>query len=171
MCLPLFDRAPVSRERDCHSLAKISEILSGRQRFGMRESFDHFEHGGQVQTSRYSTEESPPIKAGHRGILPHWETTSKRFSTSARRSTRPSAWPERSQLLRTLPSLTVRQFFSAYFFLLCQHWLMPSFSCAPIFSYAPRFLYAPRFWNAPMFLYIFAGTYIFVYFSCISMSQ
>jgi hypothetical protein len=33
-------------------------------------------------------------------------------NTSARRSTRPSAGPERSQLLQILPSLTVRQFFS-----------------------------------------------------------
>ena len=35
--------------------------------------------------------------------------------SSARRSRRPSAWPERSQLLQILPSLTVRQFFSLLF--------------------------------------------------------
>jgi hypothetical protein len=57
-----FDRAPVC------------EILGGRQRFGMRQSFDHFGHGGLVQTSRYGTGESLPIKAEHREIPPHLET-------------------------------------------------------------------------------------------------
>jgi hypothetical protein len=76
-----FDRALVSRDRDCSSLTKISEILGGHKRFGMHQSFDHFEHGGPVQTSWYSTGESPPIKAGHRGILPHLETTCTRFNT------------------------------------------------------------------------------------------
>ncbi len=141
MFFRFFDRTPVSRDRDCYSLTKISEILGGRQRYGMRQSFDHFEHGGPVQTSRYSTGESPPTKAGHTEILPHLETTCTRLITSARRSTRPSAGPERSQLLQILPSLTVRQFFRvfAYFFLLCQHWWTPSFFRAPIFLYAPRF--------------------------------
>ncbi len=117
MCSPPFDRAPVSRDRDCYSLTKISEILGGRQRFGMRQRFDHFQCGGPVQTSRYSTGESPPLKAGHRELLPHLESTCTRFNTSARRRTRPSAGSERSQLLQILPSLTVRQFFSisAYF--------------------------------------------------------
>ena len=68
-------------------------------------------------TSWYPTGESPPIKAGHRETLPHLDTTCTRFNTSAWRSTRPSVGPERSQLLRILPSLTVRRFFSvsAYF--------------------------------------------------------
>jgi hypothetical protein len=35
----------VSRDRDCYSLTKISEFLGGRQRFGMRQKFDHFECG------------------------------------------------------------------------------------------------------------------------------
>ncbi len=108
---------PVSKDRDCYGLTKISEILGGRQRFGMRLRFDHFEHGGPVQTGRYSTGESPPIKAGHRGTIPHLKSTCTRFNTSARRRMTPSAGPERSQLLQILPSLTVRQFFSgsAYF--------------------------------------------------------
>ncbi len=71
----------------------------------MHQRFDHFEHGG------YSTGESPPIKAGHRELLPHLESTCTRFNTSARRRTRPSAGPERCQLLQILPSLTVRQFY------------------------------------------------------------
>jgi hypothetical protein len=37
----------------------------------MRQRFDHFEHGGPVKTGRYSTGESPPIKGGHRGTIPH----------------------------------------------------------------------------------------------------
>ncbi len=83
----------------------------------MHQRFDHFEHGGPVQTSRYSTGETPPIKARHKGTIPHLETTCMRFNTSAWRRRRPSAGPDRSQLLQILPSLTVRQFFSvsAYF--------------------------------------------------------
>ncbi len=117
MCSPCFDRAPLSRDIDCYSLTKISEILGGRQRFGMCQRLDHFECGGPVQTGRYSTGESPPIKAGHRELLPHFESTCTRFNTSVRRRMRPSAGPERSQQLQILPSLTVRQFFSgcAYF--------------------------------------------------------
>jgi hypothetical protein len=125
---------PVSRDRDCYGLTKISEILGRCQRFGMRQRFAHFEHGGPVQTGRYSTGESPPIKAGQRVTIPHLESTCTRFNTSARRRMRPSAGPERSQQLQILPSLTVRQFFSgsAYFsccaniggrlvFPVCQH--------------------------------------------------
>jgi hypothetical protein len=102
----------VSRDRDCCGLTNISEILGGRQRFGMRQRFDHFECGGLVQTGRYSTGESPPMKAGHRELLPHLESTCRRINISAKRRTRPSAGPERSQQLQILPSLIVRQFFS-----------------------------------------------------------
>ncbi len=117
-----------------------------------------------------------------------------RFNTSARRSTRPSAGPERSELLKILPSLTVRQFFSvsAYFFL-SQHWRMPIFGGRLVFPFAnilytPMFcrrqgfcmrqcfvdakvfvcvnvLSMPRFLCAPMFFYIFVGAYIFVNFT------
>jgi hypothetical protein len=93
----------VSRDRDCYSLTKISDILGGRQRFGMRQRFDHFECGG----------------AGHWELLPHLESTCTRINTSARRRTRPSAGPERSQLLQILPSLTVRQFFSGSAYISC----------------------------------------------------
>ncbi len=51
VCSSLFYRAPVSRDVDCYSLTKISEILGGRQRFGLRERFDHLECGGLVQTA------------------------------------------------------------------------------------------------------------------------
>jgi hypothetical protein len=68
---------------------------------------------------RYSTGESLPIKAGHWGSIPHLESTCTRFNTSARRRTRPSEGPERSQQLQILPRLTVRQLkifrVSAYF--------------------------------------------------------
>ncbi len=38
--------------------------------------FDHFEHGGPVQTGRlYSTGDSLPIKAGHRELIPHLQST------------------------------------------------------------------------------------------------
>ncbi len=67
MFFRFFDRTSVSRDSDCYGLTKISEILGGRQRFGIRQRFDHFEHGGPEQTGRYSTGENPSIKAGHRG--------------------------------------------------------------------------------------------------------
>jgi hypothetical protein len=37
---------PISRDRDCYGLTGISEISGGRQRFGLRRKFDHFECGG-----------------------------------------------------------------------------------------------------------------------------
>jgi hypothetical protein len=46
MCSPLFDRTPISRDRDCYGLTGISEISGGCQRFGLRRKFDHFECGG-----------------------------------------------------------------------------------------------------------------------------
>jgi hypothetical protein len=49
MCLPLFDRMPVSRDRDCCSLLKISEFFGWCQGFGRRHGFDHFKHSGLVQ--------------------------------------------------------------------------------------------------------------------------
>jgi hypothetical protein len=140
MCSQFFDRAPVSKDSDYCSLTKISEILGEGQRFGMRKRFDHFECGGRVQTGRYGTGESTPIKAGHRELLTHLESTCTRFNTSARRRTRPSAGPEKSQLLQILPSLTVRQFFSGSGYFSCctnigrrLHWRVPSFSCVPTF--------------------------------------
>ncbi len=51
MCSPLFDRTPISRDRDCYGLTEISEISGGRQRFGLRQRFCHFECGGLVQTA------------------------------------------------------------------------------------------------------------------------
>jgi hypothetical protein len=171
-----FDRTPISRDRDCHSLTKISEILCRRQRFGLRQRFDHFEHGGPVQTGRYSTGESPPIKAGHRGTISHLESTCTR-----------SAGPKRSQQLQILPSLTIRQFFtgSAYFsccanisvganIFPCAKVLASAkdfgcakvlasakdFGCAKVLASAEDFeganvLYPQRFLDVPMFLYIF----------------
>jgi hypothetical protein len=158
---------------------------------GMRQRFDHFEHGRPVQTSHYSTGESPPIKAGHRGIIPHLETTCRRFNTSARRSTRPSAGPERSQLLRILPSLTVRQFFSvsAYFsccaniggrlvfsvhqyFCVRQYFCMRQgcgcanvFVCAKVFGCANAFVCAKVFGCANVFVCakVFGCANVFVY--------
>ncbi len=147
----------------------------------MPQRFDHFEHGGPVQTGRYSTRESLPIKAGHKGTIPQLESTCTLLDTSARRRTRPSAGPKRSQLLQILLSLTLRQFFSgsAYFsccantgrrlvFPVRQHFveanIFPWFWHPPKFLDAPMFLYPPRFLDAPMFLYIFLGAYFFVYF-------
>jgi hypothetical protein len=101
------------------------------------------------------------------------------FNTSARRKTRPSAGPERSQLLQILTSLTERQFFSvSAYFSCCAYiggclvfWFLVGFLDAPMFLYATKFLEAPRFLDAPMFFYKFAGAYILVYFSAFLFSM
>ncbi len=75
MFFRFFDRRPKSRVRDCYGLAENSEFSGGRQVFGLRQRFDHFSHGGPVQTAGIVQEKSPPIKAGHWGTIPHLETT------------------------------------------------------------------------------------------------
>jgi hypothetical protein len=131
---PCFDRTPINRNRDCYGLVEISEISGGLQVFGPRQRFDHFEHGGPVQTAGTVREESPPIKAGHwRTIL--LETTCPRFNTSARRRTSSSAGPEGSQQLQIPPSLNSKAILqrARLLFLLRQHWRTPSFFCATMF--------------------------------------
>jgi hypothetical protein len=71
---------PTSRDRDYCGLSEISEISGGCQVFGLRQRFDRFEHEGPVQTASTVREESPPIKAGHWGTIPHLETTCTRFN-------------------------------------------------------------------------------------------
>jgi hypothetical protein len=61
--LPFFYRTPVSRDIDCLSLAKISEILAGAD-ICWRQYFVTLLHGRPVQMSRYSVGESQPIKGG-----------------------------------------------------------------------------------------------------------
>ncbi len=70
---------PISRDRNCCNSSEIIEISGGRQVFGLRQRFDHFEHGGPVQTAATVRDESPPMKAGHWGAIPHLETTCTRF--------------------------------------------------------------------------------------------
>ncbi len=105
MFFQFLDRTPISRGGDCYGLVEISEISGGRQVFGLRQRFDHFDHGGPVQTAGTVREESPPIKAGHWRTILHLETTCTRFNKSARRRTCSSAGPERSQQLQIPPSL------------------------------------------------------------------
>ncbi len=150
----LFDRAPISRDRDCCGLTEISEISGRRQGFGRRQRFDHFEAWRAGTSSRYKTGESPPIKAGHWGTIPHLESTCTRFNTSARRRTRPSAGPERSQQLQISPSLNSQAILQRVrlLFLQRQHWRAPSFSLAPTFLWTPIFSYAPSFYHPPKIL-------------------
>jgi hypothetical protein len=75
-----FNRRPTSRDRDCYGLVEISDISGGFQVFGLRQRFDHFEHGGQAQTDDKVREESPPRKSGHWRAIPHLETTCTRFN-------------------------------------------------------------------------------------------
>jgi hypothetical protein len=71
---------PSGRVGDCYGLGENSENPGGRQVFGLRLRFDHFDHGEPVQTAGTVREESPPIKAGHWGTISHLETTSSRFN-------------------------------------------------------------------------------------------
>ncbi len=126
---------PISRDRDCYGLTEISKISGRRQRFGLRQRFDHFEVWWAGTISRYSMGESPPIKAGLKELIPHLESTCTRFNTSARKRTRSSAGPERSQQLQIPPSLNSKAILQRIrlLFLQCQRWRRPSFSCAPMF--------------------------------------
>ncbi len=115
-------RTPVSRVRDCCDLTEISGISGRCLIFGWHVDFDHFWAWRACTSSRYSTGESPPIKAGHWGTIPHLETTCSRFNTSMRRRTCSLAGPGRSQQLEILPSLNSKEFFSGPpTFLLRQH--------------------------------------------------
>jgi hypothetical protein len=80
LCFSVFDRTPISRDRDCYGLAENSEFSGRRQVFGLRRRFDHFEHGGLVQTAGTVREKSPPIKAGHWGTIFHLENTCTWFN-------------------------------------------------------------------------------------------
>jgi hypothetical protein len=59
-----FNRTPMSRIRDCYGLAENSENPGGRHGFARRHGFDHFWAWQASTSSRYSTGECPPIKAG-----------------------------------------------------------------------------------------------------------
>jgi hypothetical protein len=65
----------MSRVRDCCDLTEISGIPGGSQTFGCHVDLGHFLAWLAGPNSRYSTEESPPIKAGHQETIPHLETT------------------------------------------------------------------------------------------------
>ncbi len=124
-------------------------------------------HGGPVQVA--STGESPPIKAGHWGTIPHLESTCTRFNTSARRRTRPSAGPERSQQLQILPKAILQRV--CLLFLLRQHfcrsqrfWMRQGFGIHRRFWRRQCFCICRVFWMRQCFC-IFCGAYIFAYFS------
>jgi hypothetical protein len=96
MCSPLFDRTPITRDRDCCGLAEISEISGRCQRFGLRQRFDNFWVWRAGTSSRYSTGESPPIKAGHRDLLLHLQTTCTRFNINKEENVLISGTKEKS---------------------------------------------------------------------------
>ncbi len=124
------DRTPVSRGRDCCELTEISGIPGGPLIFGFHvDLVDHIWAWRAGTSSRYSRGESPPIKAGHWGTIPHLETTCSRFNISKRRRTCSSAGPGRSQQLEILPSLNSTEFFSG----------PPAFPAAPAFLWTQIF--------------------------------
>jgi hypothetical protein len=175
---------PKSRNRDCYGLTEISEISGGRQRFGLRQRFDHFEAWRAGTSSWYSTGKSPPIKAGHSGTIPHLESTCTRFNTSARRRARPSGGPERCQQLQILPSLNSKAILQWVrpLFLLRQHFCRcPRFWMHQVFSIRLRFRMPQRFWIrrvlastkgsgcANVFVYILRRLHFYIFF-CILIS-
>jgi hypothetical protein len=52
-------------------LTEISGIPGGSQTFGCRVDLSHFLAWRAGANSWYSTGETPPIKAGHQGTIPH----------------------------------------------------------------------------------------------------
>jgi hypothetical protein len=99
----------MSSVRDCCDLTGISRTPSGSLTFGCRVDLGHFLAWQAGTNSRYSTGESPPIKAGHQETIPHLKTTCTRFITSMRRRTCSSVGPGRSQQLEIPPSLNSKQ--------------------------------------------------------------
>jgi hypothetical protein len=77
---PIFDRAPVSRDIDCYSLAKISEILAGADILSTAifVTFSAWQAGTIIQ---YSAGESPPIKAGRPAATTHLVTARGEINT------------------------------------------------------------------------------------------
>jgi hypothetical protein len=70
----------VSRDIDCYSLAKISEILAGANILSTP-IFVMFSAWQASITSRYSEGESPPIKAGRPVATAHLATAYGGFNT------------------------------------------------------------------------------------------
>jgi hypothetical protein len=75
MFFRLSDRTLISRVRNYCDLTEISGIPDGSQTFGCRVDLSHFLAWWAGTNSRYSTGESPPIKAGQPELPPHLETT------------------------------------------------------------------------------------------------
>ena len=75
MFFRLSDRTLVGRVRDYCDLTEISGIPGRSQTFGCCVDFGHFLALQAGTISRYSTGESPPIKALWQELPPHLETT------------------------------------------------------------------------------------------------
>ncbi len=88
----LFNRVPISRDRDYCGLTEISEISGGRQRFGRR----HFRAWRAGTSSRHGKGESPPITAGPGELIPHLETTFSRFNINKKENVLISRTREKS---------------------------------------------------------------------------
>ncbi len=98
MFSPIFCRTPVSRDIDCYSLAKISEILAGADIL-LTPIFATFSAWRAGTISQYNAGESPPLKAGRPAATVHLRLHVEESTPSGRTSARSG----RSQLLRTLP--------------------------------------------------------------------
>ncbi len=94
-------RKPVSRDIDCYSLAKISEILVDTNILSTP-IFVTFSAWRAGTISRYSVGESPPLRQGRKWQRHTWQLHVEGSTPSGRRR-RTSARSGRSQLLWTLP--------------------------------------------------------------------
>ncbi len=164
MFFRFFDRTPLSRDRDCFGLTEIAKFKD----LACHKDLTILKHGGRYKqpvqaagtSSQYITGESPPIKAGHWGTIPHLESTCTRFNTSARRRMRPSAGPERSQQLQAILQqvrllFLLRQhfcrrqrFWMHQGFRICQRfWMRQGFSIRQRFWMRQGFGICQRFWR------------------------
>jgi hypothetical protein len=96
---PIFDRTPVSRDLDCYSLAKVSEILAGADILSDANICDVFCMAGRP-LSRYNAGENPPIKAVQPATTAHLVTTCGGINTFWEKWENIS---EVREMLRTLP--------------------------------------------------------------------
>ncbi len=136
-------RPIMSRVRDCCVLAGISGISGGSLIFGCRVNLDHFLAWRAAISSRYSTGESPPIKAGQLELTPHLETTCKIHHINEEEKVLISGTREKSAVGDSAPAETVSR--------LLTFPALPVFPQTLVFHQARRFQRQRGFYHPPDF--------------------
>jgi hypothetical protein len=103
LLLPIFDKTPVSRDIDCYSLAKISEILAGA---------DILSTPIFVRFSAMRAGTNKPVQCRRESAHKSRAACGNFTHTSSRRSRKTSARSGRSQLLWTLPGQNSKEMLS-----------------------------------------------------------